>query len=66
MARTQQQIRDALENSTVAPREAAAAVLSDAAKSKPEKSRYKQQDDEDVGYRASPSWPKNVEDEDEQ
>jgi hypothetical protein len=36
MARTQQQIREALENCTVAPREAAAAVISDAAQSKPE------------------------------
>jgi hypothetical protein len=36
MTRTQEQIREALENSTVASREAAAAVISDAAKSKPE------------------------------
>ena len=64
MARTQQQIRDALENCTVAPREAAAAVISDAAKSKPEKSSYNQLEDEDVRYGASPSRSKSVEDED--
>jgi len=57
MARTLQQIRDALENCSVAPREAAAAVISDAAKNKPEN-----QDREDVGYRTSPSRPKDVED----
>jgi hypothetical protein len=64
MARIQQQIRAALENCTVAPREAAAAVIIDAAKSLPEKSRYRQQEDEDVRYGASPSGPKYVEDED--
>jgi len=50
MARTQQQIRAALENCTVAPREAAAAVIIDAAKSLPEKSRYRQKEDEDARY----------------
>jgi hypothetical protein len=64
MARTQQQIRDALANSTVAPREAAAAVISDAAKSKPDKTRYNHQDDQDVGNGTSPSRLKYVEDED--
>jgi energy-coupling factor transporter ATP-binding protein EcfA2 len=44
MARTQQQIRNALENCTVAPREAAAAVISDAAKSKPEKKKQQEVD----------------------
>jgi hypothetical protein len=39
MARTQEQIRKALENCTVAPREAAAALLSDATKGKPENRR---------------------------
>jgi hypothetical protein len=62
MARTRQQIRDALENCTVAPREAAAAVISDAAKGTPERSSYKQ-DDEDVHYESSPSWFKDAEDE---
>ena len=64
MARTQQQIRDALENCTVAPREAAAAVISDAAKSKPDNSRYNHQDDQDVGYETLPSRLRYLEDED--
>jgi len=65
MARTQQQIKAALENCTVAAREAAAAVIADAAKNKPDWSRFKHQEGEDV-YGNPPSRRMHAADEDHQ
>jgi hypothetical protein len=57
MARTQQQIREALENCTVAPREAAAAVISDAAKSRFE---YRKKQEVDFTFTSDRHPPKTV------
>ena len=65
MARTQQQIRDVLENCAVASRSAVAAVVSDAALSPVSEKKHHpavKGRNEDHRFGTSPSWPKYTDD----